>query len=128
MARVAAYTFARLRPSKFRLIGSVNQNAPLLAGEGLKVPFTAAALGFQQLWFTTPGPRNDMVERYLILKTTVACHVAFGPVGMAAVTTGDALLEPGDAMQDFQTQQGDCGFDVIGDTTTGTLYLWVASP
>lgn len=127
MARSIPYQFARVRPTKFRSIGSVTQALPLLPGEGVKLTFTAAALGFQQLYFTTPGPRNDLVERFWIMKTTADVHVAVGPVGMAAVTTGDALLQPGDAWQDFMTMQGDCGFDLIGDTAGGSFYLLLGS-
>lgn len=135
MARTNAFQFARLRPSKFRTIGSVTATAPLLPGEGVKIPFTAAAGTFQQLWFCTAGPpapgtpvRNDLVERYLILKTTADVHVAFGQLGMADADTGDALLQTTDAMQDFQTQQGDQGLKLIGDVGAGNLYLWLASP
>lgn len=127
MARSVPFQFARVRPTKFRAIGGVTQALPLLPGEGVKVTFTAAALGFQPIWFTTPGTRNDLVERYVLLKTTADVHVAFGPVGMAAVTTGDALLQPGDAYQDFMTMQGDCGFDLIGDTAGGSFYLILGS-
>lgn len=127
MARSTAFQFARVRPTGFRSIGSVTQVAPLLPGEGVKLTFTAAALTFQALWYTTPGLRNDLVERYVLVKTTADVHFKFGPVGMSAVTTGDALLQPGDAWQDFMTMQGDCGFDLIGDTAGGSFYLILGS-
>lgn len=135
MARTNAFQFARLRPGKFRAIGSVTATAPLLPGEGVKLPFTAASTGFLQLWFCPAGPpapgtpvRNDLVERYLILKTTADVHVAFGQSGMADADAGDAFLQVTDAMQDFQTVQGDQGLKLIGDVGAGTLYLWLASP
>lgn len=124
------FAFARLRPGKFRAIGTIDAQNPLLAGEGVIIPFTTSALGFQTLWpsFAQGVAGANTVTKYISVKATQDVAFAIGPLGLAAADNNDALLQPSDSWQDYMIQPGDLGVRLKGITQSGNFYLLMATP
>jgi len=87
----------------------------------VKFTFTTSASVFQELRTAPPQEKNAPV--YVSIKVTANCHIIFGPTGVRAPTTGDALFEPTDGWQDFMLMPDDTGFRVIG-ASAGDVYIF----
>lgn len=120
----------RVRPGR-KFTPPANGGNASQPGDVIKQPFTTTAGAETVFRFSANGAGAGLPATFVSIKSTGRVHVVFGPTGSltSAPNDGDYLLEAGDSWQDFQLNNGDASFRIVGDSVsggTGDFYLLIS--